>query len=1152
MNKTFKKLLSIVIVIMMLFGSVPMADMGLENLFTVNASAVDITTEPFVYEDFLCYMGKIEVSYGRFISGLFIDKYLGSDEDIVVPAFIHGIKVIAVDEYAFSPLDVEDKVYNPDCINIKTVTFSEGTQRILKNTFEGCKNLETVNLGVDIRIIGEEAFKDCVSLKELNNNTADGPCKLYLFHDRVFSGCVDFKELILPESSLCISFYEDALDGSYIEKITVYSQECSFGSYVLEQENLKEIVVHGSLVSFGEYTFGHPTSPLYRPDTITFINAVTEDTCYNLFNFLYHYKRDDNGNRVFYAVPPEVNPHFEVDDGNFRYFISEDKAIVTKYLGKDADVVIPDKLGGYYVNEIFSDAFSDNRYIESVKMPQKLQYIGISAFSGCENLKNVEFNDGLKNIEPGAFNFTAIENVVLPESVTELEYSVFGICDSLKTVTAKGVVKVGDYAFEECTYLESAEFSDDLYHVGDFAFYKAYSLKSIGVSGEKITHLGERAFSHTALKEFTFNENLTKITEGLFANSTLEKLVIPENVTVIENGAFNGCDKLSGKLVIHENMESVGYQAFYGTGYTELEFNAISSTQCGSLAFANSNIEKITIGEKVEKIPPNAFIKCEKVKEIYIPDSVTEIGNKAFNNCTSLETITLPKNLKVLPADVFTNTDSLKTIYYNAENCQIIDGHPADESNGFYSPFGTYKNLAKTFESTVEKIVIGEGVKIIPAYFAYGLTNLKGVIVPDSVTEIGRGAFQNSSIETINLPENLVTIEADSFRNTNINFVKFPDKLRLIGESAFNNCDALVELYIPDSVVDIDDFAFYDCSNLKKVRMSTNVKFIAEDVFGYCVLLEDFIWDSDVKLVGEYAFEEDANLVNFDFTGVEKIYPNSFTGSGVNLVMLGENKKEEATELEVVEVSSFENCANLETLSIGGNVTTIKSEAFANCGKLETAVISPTVTNIAVDAFDGCDSLTIYCVEDSYVHEYAVNNGIPVSTFVIDAIPNQVYTGKEIEPDVNVKVSDKKLTENTDFAVKYSDNINVGTAKVLVSGKGIYKVLASVANFTIITKDLENIVISPVDNQAYTGDAVAPQIVVTNGEQVLAEGVDYTVIYKNNTEVGTATAEITGIGNYSGKTIVTFEIEEQTLWQKIVSFFRMIWNAIVDFFKSIF
>ena len=139
----------------------------------------------------------------------------------------------------------------------------------------------------------------------------------------------------------------------------------------------------------------------------------------------------------------------------------------------------------------------------------------------------------------------------------------------------------------------------------------------------------------------------------------------------------------------------------------------------------------------------------------------------------------------------------------------------------------------------------------------------------------------------------------------------------------------------------------------------------------------------------------------------------------------------------------------------------------------------------------------------------------------------------------------------------------MGTAKVLVSGKGIYKVLASVANFTIITKDFAGVTVLPVENQVYTGKEIIPEIVVKNGSQILKAGVDYTVTYKNNVEAGTAVAEITGKGNFSGKTKITFEIEEKTepkpedpkpltFWEEVTVFFETLFDTIRNFFISLF
>ncbi len=788
--------------------------------------------------------------------------------------------------------------------------------------------------------------------------------------------------------------------------------------------------------------------------------------------------------------------------GDYEYgLIMGGEISITEYLGTETDIVIPKKIDGYTVAAISDNAFK-NQNIKSVIMPDTIEEIGESAFEGCEKLESIVIPDSVEKIGGAAFRGCInLTSIVIPQKVEIIGTRTFMECENLESVILPdNLKKIETSAFRYCTSLESIDFPESLVEIGDYAFEMCENLSGEIRLEKNLVYVGKLAFGCT---------NLTK----LYYN-------IPD-------------------MEIRDSLRHTS--AFHYVGYNGFESITIGNdvkVLPGGIFEDQKAVETIVIPDSVEIIGMDAFGDCTSLKNLTISDSVTEISVRAFKGCSSLTEFTVPKNTKSLGKNAIPTT--VTTVYFNAENCEIY--FPDKQ---YISPFA---------DSSVEKVVIGNTVKRIPDYFFSGYDYEETLVIPDSVTEIGKYAFKSSSVKSLALPQNLISIEEGTFSGSDIELSEnsLPESLRMIGKSAFENCDSITELYIPDSVLDIDESAFCDCDSLVKVRMSPNVKLIPESAFRSCDSLSTFEWNSDVKLIGEYAFEEDANLVNFDFTGVEKIYPNSFTGSGVNLVMLGENKKEEATELEVVEVSSFENCANLETLSIGGNVTTIKAEAFANCGKLETAVISPTVTNIAVDAFDGCDALTIYCVEDSYVHEYAVNNGIPVSTFVIDAIPNQIYTGKEIEPDVNVKVSDKKLTENTDFAVKYSDNINVGTANVLVSGKGIYKVLASVANFTIITKDLENIIVSPVVNQVYTGGEVRPELTITNGDKILTEGVDYTVVYKNNTEAGTATAEITGIGNYSGKTSVTFEIVKQTFWQEVVSFFRMIWDVIRDFFVSIF
>ena len=73
-------------------------------------------------------------------------------------------------------------------------------------------------------------------------------------------------------------------------------------------------------------------------------------------------------------------------------------------------------------------------------------------------------------------------------------------------------------------------------------------------------------------------------------------------------------------------------------------------------------------------------------------------------------------------------------------------------------------------------------------------------------------------------------------------------------------------------------------------------------------------------------------------------------------------------------------------------------------------------------------------------------------------------------------------------------------------------------------KDISKLTISKISNKSYTGKAVKPAVTIKDGDKKLVKGTDYTVSYKNNTKIGTATVTIKGKGNYTGTKTLTFKI----------------------------
>ena len=151
----------------------------------------------------------------------------------------------------------------------------------------------------------------------------------------------------------------------------------------------------------------------------------------------------------------------------------------------------------------------------------------------------------------------------------------------------------------------------------------------------------------------------------------------------------------------------------------------------------------------------------------------------------------------------------------------------------------------------------------------------------------------------------------------------------------------------------------------------------------------------------------------------------------------------------------------------------------------------------------------------------------------IDDIPAQTYTGDACEPSVTVTVNDKALTPSTDFTVSYSSNVDAGTATVTVSGTGNYTGEAE-KTFTINPKSISGAVIGDIAEQTYTGSKLEPAVTITLDGESLTEGTDYTVSYSSNTNAGTATVTVTGMGNYTGEAEKTFTISPKSISGAVV------------------
>jgi hypothetical protein len=139
-------------------------------------------------------------------------------------------------------------------------------------------------------------------------------------------------------------------------------------------------------------------------------------------------------------------------------------------------------------------------------------------------------------------------------------------------------------------------------------------------------------------------------------------------------------------------------------------------------------------------------------------------------------------------------------------------------------------------------------------------------------------------------------------------------------------------------------------------------------------------------------------------------------------------------------------------------------------------------------------------------------------------------TVADLAKAITVKNGDVELVYGTDYTISVNGSIKEGanTVKILKADDNDNYIGSTTATVNVVkVADISTAEIAAIANVAYTGEAQTPALTVTLGDKTLVQDTDYTVEYTNNTEVGKATATITGIGAYTGTATKNFVIVPQ-------------------------
>jgi len=273
-------------------------------------------------------------------------------------------------------------------------------------------------------------------------------------------------------------------------------------------------------------------------------------------------------------------------------------------------------------------------------------------------ITKIVITKGVTRIGEGAFSECSnVISVTIPNTVKSIGDYAFNNCSSLTSIDIPdGVTSIGEWAFYGCSSLTSIDIPDGVTSIGGYAFYDCNSLTSINIP-DSVTSIGRSTFYNcSSLTSIDIPDGVTSIGEWAFYDcSSLTIIDIPDSVTSIGGYAFSDCSSLTS-INIPDGVTSIGYSAFGGCYYLENVYITDIEAWC-KIEFESDDSNPMYYAE-------NLYVNNQLLTDVKIPDNTEIINSYNFYNCKSIESVFIPKSMILIKQDAFYNCRGIKNVYY--------------------------------------------------------------------------------------------------------------------------------------------------------------------------------------------------------------------------------------------------------------------------------------------------------------------------------------------------------------------------------------------------------------------------------------------------------------------------------------------------------
>ena len=277
--------------------------------------------------------------------------------------------------------------------------------------------------------------------------------------------------------------------------------------------------------------------------------------------------------------------------------------------------------------------------------------------------------------------------------------------------------------------------------------------------------------------------------------------------------------------------------------------------------------------------------------------------------------------------------------------------------------YGAFENQDK-----LTSVIVLGNITEIPGRAFYDCIELENVELPDTIVSIGEEAFEGTDITDEKILENVTNIGDRAFAFCNFTNLVISGGTS-IGDEAFLQCDSLISVSFEIGSTSIGHWAFYDCSNLSNVIISGGVTSFETSVFIYCYNLKsagpigsgcniEYGWRTEIPA---NVFSDCSSLEKVIFSDKIKTIGDSAFRNCKKLISAGPSGSGSNFEYgwtSKIPTGVFKNILTLQTVNIAEGITTIEDSAFSGCTALATVEFPESLKNIGNSAFVNCKVLS--------------------------------------------------------------------------------------------------------------------------------------------------------------------------------------------------